>query len=404
MSASPISELGQQILSFSRQLDQIQWNLDDQLADHPISTEFLSEIKQRVWVCFSQYLAVVYPNIQLGKRIFEDNLHFLEKHERLTVKIMQLVPVEPVLTHQQFVERSHFKPQSSCAPLAEISRSIEPVESASLLLSQISNLLRQGNDSEALRVFNESLPLSLQKNVFDALWIIRGQPSPSDPIGHENFGEISFKNREPRCASTPQQKACAIEWVKLSSVFLDLITVVKKNDLALLRREFEVLPVHIQNEIFKKHWEQMDCPTSNSPRDTLRKIAHPDFGKVSFLGLVPRCDVFAAYKVKTLEAYVVDFNQKITIAQTSTERIKVGWDKMGLDPELCAKEQTSIKKNNLHHFAKEIVPLFEGPTALKIDAIKDVSGGSHHLLGESYVGIHSCLRPFFLQLMNNLNL
>lgn len=395
-------DIQQQILGYSRQLDQIQWRLDDQIRDHPISTEFVSETKYAIWKCYSKYLKRVHPNIQLGadKDLFHRNLHFLEKHERLTFRIMRLVPVEPIIVHQQFIERSQYIQRSSHAPLVETASSTESNlgidEPSSSLLNRISMLLRQGDGSEALQALNR-LPSPLQKNVFDALWIVRGRPSLTDPIGHENFGEISFNDKEPRCASSSQQKACAIELVKLSSLLSDLIPLLRKNDLVLLRRNVELLPIHIQNEIFRKHWEQMGSPSSNSPKEFHRKIAHHDFGRVSFLGLVEKCDVFVAHKIKTIEAYLIDFNQKIVRAQALTDQIKNDWNQLDSE-EVSAEKKVSLKKKNLHDLSREIVPLFEGKTiSVEVD-----SDASYHALGMSYINSYPCLKPFFLQLMNNL--
>ncbi len=70
---------------------------------------------------------------------------------------------------------------------------------------------------EELGIFQlfETLSPDVQKAVYEALWWVRSCPIGDNPIAHENFGEVSFKNIEYRCTSSLAQKACAIEWVLL---------------------------------------------------------------------------------------------------------------------------------------------------------------------------------------------
>lgn len=380
--------LHQEILNSCKLLDQLEWALDDQLKDHPVSTQFLEKIDQTALACNQEYLKTIYPKIPPGsdRGLFCANLHFLQKYEHLTFRILALAPVEPVISYQEFVEKPPFKPPVF---LPQATEGMSAAESLTL----ISSLLREERSDEALGML-WVLPITLQKDVFDALHVVRGCPSLEDSIGHENFGEISFKNKEPRCASSPQQKACAVELVNLFTVFLNLISLLKEKGSDSFKEAFFLLPGHIQNEIFRKHWELMGGPTFSHPQEALRKIAHYDFGRVSLLGLEARCDVSTDYKVRTLEAYLVDFRQKIMAAQVLVRSMREEWDKM----EVFGEKKDSIKKKNLQDLAKAIVPVFEG-------SVKEIElEGSYHALGTAYVKAHPCLRPFFLQLMNYLEM
>ncbi len=381
--------LQQQIYVLCKQLDELEWALDDQLKDHPVSDRFLTETKQKAWDCNFEYLKTVYPQISPGsnQKLYNANLHFLQKYERLTFRIIALTPVEPIVSHQQFVEKSHFKPPPA---FVEKTGNMRTADSFAL----ISSLLREEREGEALELLCE-LPIALQKDVFDALYVVRGSPSLNDPIGHENFGEISFKNKEPRCASSPQQKACAVELVNLSLIFPHLISLLKDKNPVLFKKAFALLPEHIQNEIFAKHWEQMGKPTFRSSQEHLRRIAHNDFGRVSLLSMEARCDVPAEHKIRTLEAYLIDFRKKIGAAQALMRKVKEDWDKL---EGIGGEEKDSIKKKSLQDLAKTIVPLFEGPVhEIEVE-------GFYHALGTAYVKMHPCLRPFFLQLMNYLGM
>ena len=385
----PCFVVQQEILSSSRQLDQIQWALEDQLRDHPVSTETLAETNEKLRQCFTKYLIDVLPKIQLGadQNLTQANLHFLEKYQYL-LKNRQIELIEPTLDHRQYADRSQRPVEVVSPPVPE---SFAEDELLSVRLNKVACVLCHGSDTEVLQALNR-LSSPLQQSFIDSLWVVRGRPILTECMGHKNFGEILF-------TSSPQQKGCAIELVKLSLMFSDLISILNKNDLVQLRNYFENLPVHIQNEIFGKHWEQMGSPTSKSPKEFLRKMAHDDFGRVSFLGTESRCDVFPYLKVKTLEAYLIDFNQKIATAQALTEQIKGEWNQLDLNEEEYIEKKVSTKKKNLQYLAGAIVPLFEGkePKPLMTKLCE-----SYHALGKAYVETYPCLKPFFLQLMNNL--
>lgn len=71
---------------------------------------------------------------------------------------------------------------------------------------------RDVSDAQGLLKF-QSLKPEVQNKIFECLWKVRGSPtSISNPqIAHSDFGKISMFNQVTRCASTPTEKAQAIE-------------------------------------------------------------------------------------------------------------------------------------------------------------------------------------------------
>jgi hypothetical protein len=86
------------LLLLTNRLEEIEWSLEDQLADHPISEAFFKQIKLASFECHSEYLLTVYEKMQvLGGRdqdFVNANLHFLEKYDRLKTKILFTNPIE----------------------------------------------------------------------------------------------------------------------------------------------------------------------------------------------------------------------------------------------------------------------------------------------------------------------
>lgn len=77
----------------------------------------------------------------------------------------------------------------------------------------------------------------------------------------------------------------------------------KKDELS-FKKILETLPVPIQHQLFRKHWEMMGEPLKTSEDSYLRSIAHDDFGRVSLLGLEGRCAATDELKIRTLNAFM----------------------------------------------------------------------------------------------------
>lgn len=287
-------------------------------------------------------------------------------------------------------------PSTSSLRVEEIveKKPFPPLPSASLLLGLISFSLRKGDEEQALLDF-DSLSSEMQRGVYDALWLVRGKP-----IDHDNFGEVSFKNKEPRCASTPVQKACAVDLYKILAPFVHMLQVLGQNDLEGFKRIFNGLSEPMQNQVYFKHWEMMGKPTEQSSDASLKKIAHPDFGKVSILGLEPRCDVAPEKKAATLTAVLNDLKQKINQFQKSINNLQTHWDSIDSNNSIPGQQKNILKKDSLFRLAKTIVPIFTPDVVIAPINPQD----SFVACAASYIEKHPCLRPFFLQLVPDLNL
>lgn len=399
----------QQLTDITYRLDQIVWNIDDQTKDHPITTEFFLSIRKELHQCFKDYLERCYVKMEYGcgDELMRFNGYFFEKYERVFAKVFNLDGFKPIPSHQPLV------PVGNPTLLINNTDRIECPSfqgpSVSCAIQRISFHLRDRNDVEAQREFNE-LPSQVQEEIYEALWIVRGSPSVNHAIGHENFGEVSFKAKEPRCASTPRQKACAVELIKMQIVVWEMIQFLAVGDKDGLIKALETLPLQMRNEIYRKHWELMDRPTKSHPNESLKKMAHWNFGKVSLLGLESRCDVPMEKKIQTCKAYLADIKQKNSLAQRSVEEKKAVWYKNEIDRDMDWEERAIRKKEDLHFLAKKIVPLFLGnevsvlPPAPVLHLVTNQPDNSYFTIAAGYVEMYPCLRPFFLQLINTLSM
>jgi hypothetical protein len=90
------------LLLLTNRLEEIEWSLEDQLKDHPVSEQFLNQIKLETLDCHKEYLWTIYrkmqiwqPQQQRDQDFFNANLHFLEKYERIKTKILFIDQTEP---------------------------------------------------------------------------------------------------------------------------------------------------------------------------------------------------------------------------------------------------------------------------------------------------------------------
>ncbi len=396
----------QKFMNLSHMMDRILWDIDDNAQDGTIDSDILNKVNGGKERAFSE-LKAIYEELEareaqglqtdLGTN--NEYRHVKVKFDRLRAKISSLTPIGSTVTSSQFErhvspplslsaqhhsrtpigwDSSHSpraqhpshntpaSPQHSLGGRQVRSFTITPsahtgqAASASLApqepLSRISYLLRHGNEAQALLEFNQ-LSLDVQQAVYGALWHVRGRPMSGSPIAHDNFGEVSFKNLEARCNSTPMQKACAVELVNLQAPIYEMIALLGRNDVEGAKKIFMNLPPHIQNGIYGKHWEVCGKPTNESQDESLRKIAHPDFGKVSFLGLESRCDVSAQKKIETLKAFLPSMVEPLYQSQQLIDQTILAWK--GIDAAskelIPGMQKTQRKKDSLHNISKTIV-------------------------------------------------
>ncbi len=392
-----------QLMDITYRLDKIDWRIEYQTRDHPITTEFFLKMKQELHECFKDYTRRTYTHMipGCGDELLRLSGYIFEKYERVFQKVFNLGVPKSIPSHQPLV-------LEGISNTAIICPSFQGTQ-VSCAIERLSFHLRNWNNPEALAAFNE-LPPYVQKEIYDALWIVRGCPSVEHGIGHENFGEVSYKGREPRCASTPRQKACAVELVKMQTAVLEMIQCLERGDMDGCRKALETLPLEMQHAFYRWHWELIGRPTKNHPDESLRKIAHWDFGRVSFYGLEPRCVVSVEKKIETCEAYLIDLKLRNSIAQKLVEVKKAEWYKNEIDRDMPREDRIFIKKKDLHFLAMEIVPLFLGAEILVVPpepVIHSLTGeqdDSYATLASGYVEKYPCLRPFFLQMINTLDM
>ncbi len=444
----------QKFMNLSHLMDRILWDIEDNAQDGTIDSGILNKVnggKERAFL----ELKAIYEELEVQEtkglkvepQINKEYEHVREKYNRLRAKISSLTPVGPTVSPSQFQRntspplslsaqhRSHTHspraqhPSHNTTPSLPLpiggrqvsSFTITPsahtgqAASASLApqepLSRISYLLRHGNETQALQEFNQ-LSQDVQQAVYGALWHVRGRPMSGNPIAHDNFGEVSFKNLEARCNSTPMQKACAVELVNLQAPIYEMIALLGRNDVEGAKKIFMKLPPVIQNGIYGKHWEVCGKPTDASQDESLRKIAHPDFGRVSFLGLESRCDVSAQRKIETLKAFLPSMVEPLYQSQQLIDQTILAWKGIDAAPKtvMSGQQKTERKKDSLHNISKTIVLQLLGndtPFQMATSAISRTTGQpgmSFPALAAAYVEKYPCLKPFILQLVDGLTL
>jgi uncharacterized protein (TIGR02452 family) len=413
------------ILYFSKLTDIQDWQVDNLTRKNSLNTEDLSTVQTSLAALELNQRTFLLATQKFPKDCLEDSEHMKTKFERLRNKLITLQSSGTRITHQQFTSaiRNNVPPSitlsngpsSTIVPSLNtkilgagkpLSFSIEnnpmsqPMLSSLQILERISYSLRNGNEQQALDEFS-SLPHSIQQKVYEALWFVRGKPTEGNPIAHSNFGEVSFKNLEKRCSSSPQEKACAIELAKIPAALLEIADAFEnKKDQALANQIFSHLPSQIQNEIFGKHWHEMGKPTNDHPDESLRKIAHADFGKVSFLGTEQRCDVSLDKKAHTVKAYLADYRSKIDVLQNTIQKTQAEWTETDKS-SVPGSKKNGKKKESLNNLAQSIVPQFVDKVSVTQPNPK---GDSFQALTAAYVEAYPVLRPFFSQLVPDLKL
>jgi uncharacterized protein (TIGR02452 family) len=426
----------QNILYYSRIVDEQNWHLEDKMSLGSLSTSDIATALNVLQVTQQQFSPIrsMLSQDAAGSGVFLD-----QKIQRFGNRLLSFQPVGPTVSHPQFINSAPFTPQPappqnsgdhkqpvSLLPqpsarvynplsfaITEADQKSKQQLSNLQILDRVSYLLREGNDQQAIDEFCSITSIEIQKAVYEALWIVRDRPMGNNPIAHGNFGEVSFKNLDKRCASTPQQKRDAVELAKTRAALHEIVHVLEKQpvDMPLMRQTFDTLPTQVQGELFGKHWEMSGRPTDKSPEEHLRKIGHHDFGKVSLLGLEERCDVPADKKAETFEAYLSDYSKKIDTATAMIQRARADWSDKIDRSHLKGNEKNDAKRTSLDQLANKIIPLFVDTNKTPItkptpkNSAKTGQPGTAYLsLAEAYVEKYPCLRPFFFQLMPNLTL
>jgi hypothetical protein len=90
------------LLLLTNCLEEIEWSLEDQLRDHPVSEAFVNQIKLDTFGCHIDYLWTTHkkmqiwqPSQQRDEDFFNANFHFLEKYDRIKTKILLVDETEP---------------------------------------------------------------------------------------------------------------------------------------------------------------------------------------------------------------------------------------------------------------------------------------------------------------------
>lgn len=266
--------------------------------------------------------------------------------------------------------------------------------SISATLNRMSFLLRNNNEAQALAEFN-ALPDQVKQSVFAALWTVCGKPMPGHPMAHSNFGEVSFFNQELRCTSSAQQKACAIELIKTQHSMNEIISLLSDNKFEQAKEIFLKLPSQVQGAVYAKHWEVCGKPMPGHP------MAHDNFGEVSFLGTVERCNVPCAKKAETLTAYLPQFIQSSNDSQELVSDEIAMWQHIDNSTDIRGLQKTIKKNESIHAFVAKIIRLFLGQNT-KIETPDLGSNQAYKALAAAYVEKYPFLKPFLLQLENSL--
>ena len=235
----------------------------------------------------------------------------------------------------------------------------------STTLNRISYLLRNNNEAQALEEC-KTLPDGVKLAVFGALWVVCGKPMPGHPMHHDNFGEVSFFDLEPRCKSTPQQKACAVELFITQHRLYDMISLLKENKFEQAKALFSKLPEQVQGQI-----------------------------KASFLSP----DIACAQKAEDLSQYLAAFKNSSIKIQGLVPNELVRFKGIDVAQNMTGSQKTDAKIDAIHAFATQIIKQFfgQGCRCGSPDANPSFKGFAAH-----YAKMHPILKPFLLQLINDL--
>ncbi len=407
-----VNDITQQQLSLLMALDKIQWKIEE-IENQPGAVK-VQKIFTRI-----EKAQLIAKQLENSVEILGNNtdhdfsicsgpsatmVHLSIKLGRLQNKFKTLQV--PSNFQQSFIQQKPLNISISQKPSSFSIASCGSQENANTSLSvaliRISYLLRNNDEAGAIKEF-ERLPTPIQQSIYAALWAVCGRPTDNHPMAHPNFGEVSFKNREQRCQSTVEQKASAIELCMTKAQVLDIIELLKQNKNEQAKNLFLSLPAQIQGEVYGKHWEVCGKPTGEHQDESMRRIAHNDFGKVSFLGLEERCNVPSSKKVEALQACLPLLSQKNIAAQNLVDSTNNYWKSVDQESSK-GYEKNNKKKESLHAFAKEILPLFLGKDCIieiptpPINPNTQKPSDSYVAQAGAYVEKYPCLRPFFLQL------
>jgi hypothetical protein len=113
-------------------------------------------------------------------------------------------------------------------------------------------------------------------------------------------------------------------------------------------------------------------------------------------------------KIQTCQAYLIDLKQKNESALKSIEEKRSIWFCLDLNLDIDTEKKVSLKKEDLHALAAEIIPLYLGkdvpvlPPQPILHSVSRLPDDSYSALAAGYVESYPCLRPFFLHLINSL--
>lgn len=265
-----------------------------------------------------------------------------------------------------------------------------PKQSLSVTLSRVSYFLRHNQEGRAFEEF-KNLPEDVKRAVFGALWVVCGKPMPGNPIAHDNFGEVSFFNHEQRCASTSQQKACAVELMKTEHSIKEVITLLKADQFEGAKKIFLKLPPQIQRAIYEVHWNV--CGGLSLPRN----MAHDNFGEVSFLGQEQRCAVPCSKKAETLETYLPQFLKNSEAAQELVAGMLQNFKDIDNSQRTVSASKTIDKNQSIHAFATQIIGIFLGQEhKVELPVLDNTT--RPEVMVEAYIKKYPFLKPFLMQI------
>jgi hypothetical protein len=155
----------------------------------------------------------------------------------------------------------------------------------------------------------------------------------------------------------------------MDMMLVDIAQLLKTNQFNEAMDIFVQLPPQVQGDIFGEHWKVCGKPTKESREEHLRKMAHDQFGKVSFMGEfakgfsqdeVKRCHVPHAKRIETLNQYLPLLQIKLAKAKEETQTILQQWISIDQSP-IQGSEKCARKKASLDALAQnELLPLFYG--------------------------------------------
>jgi uncharacterized protein (TIGR02452 family) len=196
----------------------------------------------------------------------------------------------------------------------------------------------------------------------------------------------------------------------IDMMLVNMIHLLKGNQFDEAMIVFSSLPNQIQSDIFGKHWEVCGKPSKESKEESLRKMAHDQFGKVSFLDTVKECKVPNAKRAEAVEKCLPLLQEKILAAKEATHKTALKWDQIDQSP-IPGTEKNEKKKASLDALIKsELFPLFYGKKLVcetpdcAVNPNTGLPGSSIQAYLAAYAKKYPCFSPFCLQLFPSLKL